>query len=138
MNQYWIIAFVTLLVGVFLTGERYGADRMAVQCDKREEAQQQVTIAAQQHVIGQVETQSKITQESENAYHTGITAIDALYTTAGVQQTPPTGNNLRTVPSATCGTQTSRKYRLTLKQCDEEEAKSNALWNWAQNQAAVK
>jgi hypothetical protein len=138
MNQWWILFCLGILAAVGFTGERYGENRVRVQCDKHDEAQQQVTIDAQQHVIKQVQTQGQITQEVENAYHTGITAIDSLYATARVQPKASASAGVRSVPAAACGTQTSRKYRLTLKQCDEEEAKCNALWNWAQQQSAVK
>jgi len=129
VNQYWIIAFVLLLAGVGYFGYRSGENAVEVTCQKHEEAQQQ-------HVIGQLETQTQITNGVENAYHTGITAIDNLYSTARVQ---PAGNgNVRAVPATACGTQTSKRYKLTPKQCDMEEAKCNALWNWTQQQSQVK
>jgi hypothetical protein len=139
MNQWWILFCIGILAATGFTGERFGEDRVKVQCDKHDEAQQEVTIAAQKHVITEVQTQGQITQEAENAYHTGITAIDGMYAATGVQSHgDATSAGVRPVPATACGTQTSRKYRLTPKQCDEEEAKCNALWNWAEQQAAVK
>lgn len=129
MNQYWIVAFVILLAGTGFFGYRYGVTSTEVGCQKHEEEQQQ-------HVIGQMQAQTQVTQEIQNAYHTGISSIDALYATAGVQ--PTANGNVRSIPSAACGTQTSKKYKLTPKQCDDEEYKCNALWNWAQQQSAIK
>ena len=129
MNQYWLIAFIALLGGVGFFGYHAGVTSAEVKCQRQIEVQQQ-------HVIGQLETQTQITNGVSNAYHTGITAIDNLYATASVQ--PKTNGAVRPVPAATCGTQTSKRYKLTPKQCDMEEAKCNALWNWAQQQSQVK
>lgn len=129
MNQYWIVAFLILLGSVGFFGYHAGVTATEVKYQRRDELQQQ-------HVIGQLETQTKITQGVSNAYHTGIASIDSLYATASLQ---PTANGaMRAIPATACGTQTSKKYKLTFKQCDDEEFKCNALWNWAQQQSAVK
>jgi hypothetical protein len=128
MNQYWIVAFLILLSGVGFFGYRAGATSAEVSCQRQVEEQQQ-------HVIGQMETQAKITQGVQNAYHTGIAAIDNLYSTASVQS--KADGAVRSIPAAACRTQTSKRYKLTFKQCDDEEFKCNALWNWAQQQSNV-
>lgn len=139
MNQWWILATLALLAGVFFVGDRYGRDAVTVVCDKQQSAEQQGTIAAQTHVIGEIKTQGNITQETSNAYHTNISAIDTMYAVPSMYpiQTA-TGTGVRSVPIPACGIQTSKKYKLTPQQCDIEEEKSNALWNWTQQQAAVK
>ena len=126
MNQYWIVAFLIFIGMTDFFSYRYGVDSTEVKYQRQAEIQQQ-------HVIGQLENQSKITQGVSNAYHTGISAIDDLY-----RVQPTIDGAMRPISAAACGTQTSKKYKLTFKQCDQEEAKCNALWVWANQQSAVK
>ena len=112
---------------------------------KHDLAQTQGTVAAQQHVIGTIQQQNSINEGISHAYQIGIFAIDDLYSTASVQPAPiATGNDLRTIPGTSTGTrpivcaQTSRKYKLTPKQCDMEEEGYNQLWNAWNAQAALK
>jgi hypothetical protein len=126
MNQWWLLFCLVILMAVGFVGYRYGADSTEVSCQKQVEAEQA-------HVIGQIETQNQITQGVSNAYHTGISAIDNLY---GVQQLP--GGIKRTISTPACGTQASKKYKLTPQECDDEEFKCIALWNWTQQQGDVK
>ncbi len=138
MNQYWALFCLLLLAAAGFGGERYGENRITVKCDKHDEAQQQVTITAQQHVIGEVKTQETINQGAENAFQKNVDTIGALYD-SGVPSNPAaTGPGMCAIPAAASRPQTSRKYKLTLKQCDVEEAKFNALWNDWLAQAAVK
>lgn len=138
MNQYWLVALIVLLCSIGLFGYHAGVTSAEVKCDKHDAAEAQTTINAQQHVITETETQNQISQGAENAYHTGINSIDSLYTDSVPTAPAAAGDGVRRVSTAACGTQTSKKYKLTPQQCDEEEAKCNALWNWAQSQAAVK
>ncbi len=139
MNQWWFLGFIAFTLGIALAGEKYGENKIKVACEKQDEAQQQNTIMAQQHVISQIGVQDNISKGETNAYQSSLNAITILY--HDVRLPAPanaTGTNLRTVPAAAGGTQTSKRYRLTPQQCDQEEAKCNALWNWAQQQSAVK
>ena len=138
MNQWWLLAFLALLGGTFFLGDRYGTNASKVACDKIESAEQKTTIAAEQHVIGQVTTQGQINQNAETEYAKDSTSIDGVYYPSGVRAGNPAGNSVRSVSTSACGTQTSKVYKLTPEQCDKEEAKCNVLWNWAQHQAAVK
>ena len=126
MNQYWLIAFITLLALIGFAGYRYGHDATEVGCQQQQELQQQ-------HVITQMQTQTKITNGVEHAYSTGVSSIDDLYR---VQSAPH--STMRNLPTTACGTQTSKRYKLTLQQCDKEEFKCIELWNWANQQAGVK
>ncbi len=139
MNEWWILLCIAILAAVGVGSYHFGEDHVTIACDKHDEAQQQVTIAAQTHVIGEIGTQGNITQESENAYHSKLTSIDSNYVNSSVQQNPATtGTSMRAIPNTACGVQATKVYKLTPLQCDHEEAKANALWNWANKQAAVK
>ena len=138
MNQAWTIFCLILAAALFIGGYEVRGWKDGVATAKYDEAQQQVTIAAEQKVIKQVDSQNTINQKAENDYEKGAGAINDLYDNS-VQPTPAaTSPSVRPVPAPACGPQTSRRYHLTLKQCDLEESKFNALWNAWVAQAAVK
>lgn len=138
MNQAWTIFCLILAAALFFGGYEVRGWRDGVATAKYDEAQQQVTIAAEQHVIKQTETQNTINQKAESGYEKDFTTIGAMYDSS-VQPTPPAASaSVRPVSPAACGITASRRYHLTLKQCDLEEAKFNALWNAWVAQAAVK
>ena len=145
MNKYWIIALLVAFAVVGGLGERYGEYRVTVKCDTEEKDQQQVTIAGQQHVITEVAKQQTITTGVSNAYHTGISTIDNLYSTASMQQLPAASGNLSAVPSSAgrtdgpaCKPSPTRYYRLTPKECDDNTAQLIGLQTWVKNQSVVK
>lgn len=144
MNQYWIIALLLAFVGVGFAGYRYGSDSAQVQCDKIEAAQQQVTIAGQQHVITEVGKQQTITTGVSNAYHTGIASIDNLYATASVQPANPTGGDNNPIPrpsgranASSCRPSRSKYYKLNGQECDDNTEQLIDLQNWIKQQAAL-
>ena len=139
MNQYILIGvLVALLAGTFFLGDRYGHYSATVSCDKVQTVQAQAAIVQQAKVISAEKSQSDISQQAENDYENNINAINNLYPDRMPDEAIATAGNVRTISKSTCGTQTSKEYKLTLKQCDEEEAKANALWKWARDQASVK
>lgn len=111
------------MAGVYLEGLRWNAS---------------LTEAAQ-HVTKEVETQGDITQEALNDNAKKSTTIDNAYSSDGMQ---PSGDMppVRSTPNGTRPMQRvrSKVYGLTFQQCDLEQAKANSLWNWANQQAAVK
>lgn len=139
MNQWWLLFCVALLGGTFYLGYHNGADSVKVACDKHDAQQQQQTIQAEKHVTSQIQTQGNITNEEVYALIKDAHSIDGLYTSAGLPAIArTTGDSVRPLPSATRGVQTSKKFKLTPKQCDEEEAKLQHCWSWANHQAAIK
>lgn len=107
-------------------------------------AQSQNTVAAEKKVTSVVQKQGIISQEASNEYTKSNANVVAAYT--GGVQSPPAGpvNGMPSVRSASGGTCTdsghwakTKVYKLTPQQCDQEEAKCNALWNWANQQASV-
>ncbi len=139
MSPYTSVAIVIgLFGGGCILGYEYATYKAKSDREAQQIAQDNVTITAQNSVIKTQQKQTIITEKTNEAYHTGIAAIDAMYNVTGVQpiQTA-TSNNIRSVPNTTCGVQTTKVYKLTLKQCDMEEAKANALWNWTNQQAVL-
>jgi hypothetical protein len=89
-----------------------------------------------EHAINEVKTQETISTEATNEYAKESTAIDAVYDS--VQP----ANNLPPIPAAASTARPvqrpkSRVYGLTYQQCDVEQAKASAMWNWALAQAKV-
>ena len=104
-------------------------------------AQAAVTIDAQKHVIGVIQQQSNIAQETSNDFTKNMSIITDQYAISPdlLQSTPaPTGHSMPPLPSATAGVGTSKVYHLTFQQCDREEAKLNDLWNRDNRLAAIK
>ena len=134
-----------LLATVGVIGEQYGENRVTVKCDQHDEAQQQVTIGALGHEVKQLSKQEIINEGAENAFEKNNTDIGAMYINPSLQQPIiATSNHSNPVAATTTGIKApvcevrSKKYKLTFKQCDAEEAKSNALWNAWIEQAAIK
>lgn len=94
-----------------------------------------------QHALGEVEQQGTITREETNAFSKELTNIRNLYGITGVQP-EPANDRVPAVPQPAAGTcahnSATKVYHLTPQQCDQEEAKCNELWNWANRQAQVK
>jgi hypothetical protein len=140
VNQYWIIALLFLLASVGLIGERYGENRVTVQCDKHDQAQQQVTITAEQGVIARQQQSESITNTTEGNYEKDVAIIDDQYA-LGVQQSNPTSNNLPRLPKTACVTRpvacprTSKVYKLTFEKCDKVQAGFNNLYRDWQEQS---
>ena len=89
-----------------------------------------------EHALGEVKTQDNISTEATNENAKDEIAIDAAYSDSVQQST----RDLPPLPKPAAGACTTRSkvYKLTPIQCDLEESKCNALWNWAQAQAKVK
>ena len=144
MNQYWAAFFAILLGASFVGGweTRGWKDGMA---DARHgEAQQQVTIAAEQHVIKQVQVQGTINQTAEKNYEKSSSIIGAMYSTGVQPVLPATGSIVRRIPATAAGTspascaRKSKVYRLTFEQCDLVKAGFDDLWDDWLAQSAVK
>lgn len=141
MTPAWIVALLVLLMAIGTAGYRFGADATKIACDRHDEAQQQVTIAAEKGVIVKERAAGTITQNTETDYGKNIAVIEHDYDAGLVQSDPPaTGVNLSPVPNPACRTsapKNSRKFSLTPQQCDIEEQKLISLWGWIRAQAAV-
>ena len=140
MNQVWIIFSLLLLASTGFIGERYGENRIKVQCDKHDAAQQQVTIAAENNVIAKQKQSEATTVQTAQSYEKTVDRIN-VDDDDGVQPsgTPASGSMsaipipaARTCPAAVTA---SKTYKLTLKQCDIEEAKLQHLWAWYAEQS---
>lgn len=139
-----VIAFAIWSCGCVYAGYKYETASCTASDEKHDLAQAQNTTAAIQAVVVDVKKQSDITQEASNDYAKNLITIDGVYANS-VQQSPNGPiNSVSTIRSAASGvcpdnsTAKSKVYKLTPKQCDDEEAKCNSLWNWANQQAAVK
>ena len=100
-------------------------------------ADEKADIQAYQHKDEVTTKQNAINQSEVKLYEKDFNTIGTLYSsglpTSNVANLPSTGNT----PVRIC-TNSSKQYKLTLKQCDIEEAKLKALWEWANQQSAVK
>jgi hypothetical protein len=143
MNLYWVGGILLFYVASCGTCYYIGSSG-AHDADKA--AQEAVDLKASEHVTQVTHEQETTTEGITNAHRTGIQAIDNLYATApayvGVQ--PAGQHDMPSLATATSGTgtavcqTTSKKYKLTFKQCDSEELGYNLLWNDWQQQAAIK
>lgn len=138
MNKFWDSAIAVALCASFIGGWETRGWKDGVTAAHLEEAQQQNTINAQNHVISVVEKQQTTTQGAENAYHIGIAAIDSLYINNPAINRVPDNGATSPRPKAPICEKVSRKYHLTLKQCDEQEAGYIALWDDWIAQADIK
>ena len=130
----------------FHMGDKYETADCTAADNAHDLVQSQNTVAAEKKVISIVQTQGNISQETSNAYAKTSADIISMYASVGVPV--PTNspiNGMSTIRSTagrtgpdSCKATTSKKYKLTPEQCDQEEAKCNELWNWADEQAHVK
>lgn len=135
----WLGVALVILTGVFILGLRYGSDHETVACDKVQAVQSQEAIQQTKHVIGQIETQGQVTQTAETNYEKDHANINSIYGPSLPVNTPtPTADGMHALSKAACPARTSKKFKLTPQQCDDEEAKCTELWKWAQGQAGVK
>jgi hypothetical protein len=137
------IAFIAWSGGMYYAGSRNETHICAAADSAHDLKESQNTLAAQTHVTGEVQQQANISQEASHAYANDTATIDDAYSVQR-SSTIPTGSlpAVRGTPSGTgpdsCNTAKSKIYKLTPQQCDQEEAKANELWNWANRQAGVK
>jgi hypothetical protein len=139
------VAFLVWSGLIFQAGKTSESHICAEANAQHDLAQTQITVAAQQHVITTIQKQTEINEVTAHAYQSSISSIDDLYA-SGLQPTPvSTSHGLRSLPASTggastaiCSETTSKKYKLTPKQCDLEEEKFNLLWNTWNAQAALK
>lgn len=140
MAPAWIIALLTLFLFVGFVSYRYGKDSAQIACDKHDEAQQQVTIAAENSVIKTIGKQQSVTQGVDNEYHIGIAAIDNLYSLQS--NATPASNRLPPLPHRTSGlndsTCKSSYYKLTSEECDKNTTQIINLQTWIKQQEAIK
>lgn len=135
----WIGVALFLLGTTGLIGFHFGKDSATVVCDKAQTRNDQAIIDQGNHVIGQLKTVGDITQTAEGNYEKDQNSIGALYAPSVPIITPtPSVSAVRSLPKATCPPRTSKKYKLTPQQCDDEEAKCTELWNWAKSISVVK
>lgn len=126
MNSY-IIMGLCLISGV--AGWETSSWKSGIAAAHLEELQQANTIAAENHVISVIDKQQTTTQGATNAYHIGVAAIDGLYTYNPTINSVPNNGTATTGSKAPICEKVSRKYRLTFKQCDEQEAGYISLWD---------
>lgn len=124
MNAYWHMGlWLSIAIVCFTAGFKVESWRWEASLAE-----------SSQHALGEIKTQGNISKEATNENEKSIIAIDAAY------DSMPTALSMSPIsksPAGTC-TNLSKIYRLTPQQCDLEEAKANALWNWANQQAVVK
>jgi hypothetical protein len=110
--------------------------------DARCQAADNATVAkAEERAVSVVQQQGNISKEASNAFSQKITTIRNLYGVTGLQPATPDGMPGLSKPTSgirPVQRQRSKVYGLTYQQCDQEEAKANALWNWSNQQAQVK
>lgn len=133
MSPYWFIAFIAwtvIMVGAGYEGRGW-EDKAAT-----EDADLRASI----HKNKVQSESSTINQGAENAYNSQKTADDALYNApVGL---PNNVNNLPQVSKPTCGIKPTscitRKYKLTLLQCDGAKDGYIDLWDAWVAQEAIK
>lgn len=134
--QLQLIALVAWTALVFSAGWMVESWRSGEKVARDNEAQQQVTIAAEQGVIARQQQSASITNNMSKRYENDLFTIDSLYDLPdGVLRAgPPAGGDLRPVSRTTAGAcscpKTSKEYQLTFRQCDVEEEKLSDLWDW--------
>jgi hypothetical protein len=149
MNKYWaaVVFFFYLFscLGSAWMGYKYEYEKCAAHDEAHDLAETKNTVAAEQKVVTVIQKQGTISQEASSDYAKQRAAVDSAYTGPAVVQQPPNPpvNNMPAVcrtPGRTAAPriQKSKVFGLTSEQCDDEEAKANALWNWAQRQAKAR
>ncbi len=134
---------VVIVIGLFgggaLLGYNYATYKAKDAAAEKQVAQDNVVINAQDGVIKTQQKQATITEKTNETYHTGIAVIDSMYGVQPIQPNP--SNNLSSYGKPSVGTGSnitkSKRYGLTLKTCDIEEAKLVGLWQWNQEQLAA-
>ena len=124
-----LIGFVVYSGCLAYAGYRY-------ESEKCKAADEQATIAAYQHKDEVTTKQTAITTSEESTYEKDSNAIGTLYAVSLPVSPKPNLSLVANPPNGTCPS--SKRYKLTPKQCDTEEAKLKALWTWSNQQAAVK
>lgn len=130
-----LIAFVAYSSICMYGGYKYATYR-------EDAVQEAMDLKASTHK-NQVETRgSTINQEAENAYNAQKTADAALYLAPIISMPASNVPNLSVLPKPSSGTQPSscisRKYKLTLQQCDQAKDGYIDLWDAWVTQAANK
>ncbi len=144
MNKWWLLAFVLWSAGCFTSGFKYEGYRAGEAKAELQVDQQKVTISAEAGVIAKQQSAAVITQKESQNYEKNVSSIDDDYAdiTGGLYPAnTSTGGRLRAATNPAAGvsancTKTSKKYGLTPRQCDTEEAKLLALWDWVAKQRA--
>lgn len=140
MNKYWIIAFIIWSAGCFTGGLKYEGYKAGEAKAELQVDQQKVTINAEAGVIAKQQNAAVITQTESQNYEKNVASIDDDYANGLYPPSASTGDSVRAAAhsaarvSADCP-KTSKKYKLTARQCDIEEAKLLALWDWMAQQA---
>ena len=142
MNQYWaagLLGFYLLsCIACGVLGIKYESAKCKSADEKHDLAQAQNTVAAEAKVVSVVQTQGTITREASNEYAKSSAAVNSAYAVSVQQPAHSTVNGVPAVcrtPGRAKTPRVSKVYKLTPQQCDMEEAKFNALWNWSNRQA---
>lgn len=129
MNPYWFIAFIVWSIGCIFAGWKAESWRLG-------EQQNAAIVKNEDHVIDNMKQSNVIDNKVEEQHEKDIRSIDSLYGNS-LQSTPSAMPKLSNATSQSC-TVRSLKYKLSLKQCDIEESKLKDLWDWNQQQVAIK
>lgn len=135
-----LVAFLAWSGAMYYAGRENESHICTAADNAHDLAESQNTVAAEKKVTAVVETQGSISREASKDYAKSVSDIGTAYS-SGVQSTPAGPINSLPATSKTAGgtcSNHSKVYKMTPQQCDQEEAKCNALWNWANQQAAVK
>jgi hypothetical protein len=119
------ILYLALFTAIFSSSVTYTIT--AKLCEGEQAA---LDSASEKNALNIQKKDDVINSQSENSYAKTSTDINALY----VDSLPrTTSKHLPKLSSATAGTQSqscvSKKYKLTLQQCDTVKAKAIALWD---------
>lgn len=148
MNQYiagGVLVFYILSCALCgFMGYQYEHEKCRANDEAHDLAQSQNTAAAEKKIIAVVQEQGNISQEASKGYAKSFADISAVYAGVSVQQPPDSAVNrvptIRSTPGRTCTPciLKTKIFHLSPEQCDIEEAKCTALWNWARQQQQAK
>lgn len=130
------LSFIVWSGAMYYQGTRSEQHVCAEKDAEHDEAQQKITITAQQAVIQTEKKQQNISQEVSHEYESSVSSIDDLYATSGVSAKTSTAiNNMPSISTASCRTNdTTQKYKLTKKQCDIAAQRLISLQKWIAEQ----
>ncbi len=139
LQEIVVVSGVALAMG--FSGGFYTAHEFAkADAEGLANKQQAVTVNAQNNVIKKQQRAEKTTVNTEQEYEKAVIGINSDYDASVQPPTTPASGSLPAVPSSApraCPSSSiaSKAYKLTLKQCDVEEAKLQHLWAWYAEQS---
>lgn len=136
MNKYWLIALLCSYTGVGYVVYSWQSDKCAAQIAQNAEAQQKITISAEENVIKKERSDANISKTVDTDFQKDVVDITRQYDANSMPTNSTTSNSLPNSTDASSGfsstqcAKASKKFQLTFKQCDVEEQKLISLWNW--------